>query len=769
MKGITNINNKSIGLLSAALTLGTPAIAQYSPTPAFDGKIGKTLADTQEAFPQRNPKAPAGAPNIVWIHIDDIGYGGSSAFGGLIETPNLERLAKQGLRFTNYHTCAFSAPTRAALLTGRNQHSVHFGFFAHNSYNTPGYDGYLPFEKATAAEIFRENGYNTFALGKYHLTHPSDATQAGPFNRWPTGRGFDHYFGFPPEAWGTDQWHPILYRDTHREPEDPQGRHVTTLLANEAIKYIADQKSAAPDKPFFLYFSTGAGHEPHQVPKEWIDKYKGKFDAGWDKYRETVLENQKKLGVVPASAQLPPRNPDIVTWDSLSDKEKKLYARFMEVYAGFISHTDYEVGRILDFLEHRGQLENTLIVALIGDNGAEGAGGTHGTFLPNPPNTAKEQIIDNYLKHIDQLGTEFSAANYPAGWAAAANTPFRWYKGYPTFEGGTHNALIISYPKKIADKGGIRNQYTYVSDILPTTIELAGVKAPTVVNGYPQEPLEGVSLAYAIAPENKNLPERHTVQYHESHGSYGIYKDGWKAAFRIVDPYGRRPEVKKQVQLYNVREDFNELNDVSDKYPEKLKELADAFDAEAWKYNVYPLKGDNGWGSYTKNRNIFNERNKVTLYSSAYLLPFSIPAFVHTGSYSIVADVELPTAKDDGVLLASGGYTGGFGLFVKANKLTFAYNAEGKTTEIVSGKAVGKGKHSLKAEILQTPADRTRHISLYIDGEKVAEQKFESGLAYHSTEAFDIGRDTGTAVTAAYKPPFTFAGTINSVTLEKIQ
>ncbi|MDR1859538.1 MAG: arylsulfatase [Bacteroidales bacterium] len=761
------MNNKhTLGLLSAALTLGTSAIAQYSPTPAFDGKIGKTLADTQEAFPQRNPQAPAGAPNIVWIHIDDIGYGASTAFGGLIETPTLERLAKQGVRFTNYHTTAFSAPTRAALLTGRNAHSVHFGFFAHNAYGTPGYDGYLPFEKATAAEIFRENGYNTFALGKYHLTHPSDATQAGPFNRWPTGRGFDHYFGFPPEAWGTDQWHPILYRDTHREPEDPQGRHVTTLLANEAIKYIADQKSASPDKPFFLYFSTGAGHSPHQVSKEWIDKYKGKFDAGWDKYRETVLENQKKLGVVPANAQLPPRNPDVPEWNSLSDKEKKLYLRFIELYAGFISQTDYEVGRILDFIEHIGQLDNTLVVAVIGDNGAEGAGRAAGSFLPNAPDATHEQIVDNYLKHIDQLGTEFSSALYPSGWAAAANTPFRYYKGYPHYEGGTHNALIISYPKKITDKGGIRNQYTYVSDILPTTIELAGVKVPSVVNGYPQEPLEGVSVAYAIAPENKNLPERHTIQYHETTSAYAIYKDGWKASFPPEkDRYGRTlPASDTKIQLYHVREDFNELHDVAEKYPDKLKELADAFDAEAWKYNVYPLKP--AWE--IQDKNIYNGRNKVVLYSGSYLSPFSVPAFINSSSYSIAADVDIPTPKDDGVLLASGGYIGGVSLYLKGNKLAFAYNAEGRTIEVVSNQPVGKGKQTLKAEIRQKTGDRKRSITLYINDRKVGGQNFELGPARHSTEAFDTGRDTGTAVTAAYKPPFTFAGTINTITLESL-
>jgi arylsulfatase len=745
----------------------TKVSAQYSPTPAFDGKIGKTVADTRESLPKTQPQAPDGAPNVVWIHIDDIGYGASSAFGGLIETPNIERLANQGLRYTNYHTCAFSAPTRAALLTGRNQHSVHFGFFAHNAYNTPGYDGYLPFEKATVAEILRENGYNTFALGKYHLTHPSDASQAGPFNRWPTGRGFDHYFGFPPEAWGTDQWNPILYRDTQREPEDPQGRHVTELLANEAIKYISDQKSAAPDKPFFLYFSTGAGHEPHQVSKEWINKYKGKFDQGWDKYREDVLKNQIKLGVVPANTKLAPRNPGVKAWNSLSADEKKVYTRFMEVYAGFISQTDYEVGRIINFIEQIGQLDNTLVVVLVGDNGSEGAGGDLGRFLPNAPSDTREQILDKYVKNLDLLGTEKSSANYPDGWAAATNTPFRYYKGYPNYEGGTHDPLILFYPKKIKDKGGIRHQYTYVNDILPTTLELVGAKTPAVINGYPQEPVEGVSLAYTIAPENKNLPERHTVQYHEMTGAYAIYKDGWKASFPAKNDRYRRvlPESDKKVQLYNVKEDFNELNDLAAKYPEKIKELADVFDAEARKYNVYPLKET--WE--ITNRNIYNGKNKVVLYSGAYLSPFSIPYFVSTNSYSILADVDIQNAKDQGVLLSLGGYLGGISLYVKNNKLSFAYNAEGKTVELTSSKTISSGKQKLKVEIRQEANSRNKSAILYINGEKVAEQKFESGLARHSTESLDVGKDVGTTVSSAYEAPFNFTGKINQIILETIQ
>jgi arylsulfatase len=579
------VNSKSMGLLSSALLLSGSAMAQYSPTPKFEGKIGKTLEDTKEAYPKNRPEAPAGAPNVVWILIDDIGYGASSAFGGLIETPNIERLANQGLRYINHHTCAFSAPTRAALLTGRNQHSVHFGFFSNNSYGTPGYDGYLPFEKATAAEIFRENGYNTYAVGKYHITSPSDVTAAGPFNRWPTGRGFEHYFGYTPSAASDDQWNPTLYRDTQREPKDPEGRHVTELFANEAIRYISEQKKADPEKPFFLYFASGAAHTPVQVGKEWIEKYRGKFDRGWDWYREEVLARQKKLGVVPANTQLAPQNPNVKPWENLSADEKKVYARHMETYAGFVSHTDHEIGRIIDHIEQLGQLDNTLIVVMIGDNGAPG-GSPNGRFLTAKQGETNQQLFARELENLDLLGSAESKPGYPSGWAAATNTPFRYYKSNPCWEGGTHDPLILFYPKKIKEKGGIRTQYSYVSDILPTSIELAGAKTPETVNGYKQEPVEGVSLAYSI--DSKNAPERHTLQYHEMTGSYAIYKDGWKASF--PNGVAQRDENPNGVRLYHVSEDFNEVNDLAAKYPDKVKELAKVFEAEAWKYNVYPLK-----------------------------------------------------------------------------------------------------------------------------------------------------------------------------------
>ena len=762
------INSKHLGLLSSALMLGGGAAAQYSPTPDFAGKIGKTLADTKESLPKTQPDAPDGAPNVVWILIDDIGYGAASAFGGLIETPTLDRLAGQGVRFTNFHTCAFSAPTRAALLTGRNQHSVHFGYFANSSYGTPGYDGYLPFEKATIAEILRENGYNTFAVGKYHATHSADASQAGPFNRWPTGRGFDHYFGYSPDSGADDQWHPTLYRDTQREPEDPQGRHVNELFANEAIRFLADQHTAAPEKPFFLYFSTGSGHAPHHVAKEWIDKYRGKFDRGWDWYREETLARQKRLGVVPANTPLPPRNPDVIPWDELTKDEQRLCARHIEAYAGFISQTDYEIGRIIRFIEDIGELDNTLIAVLIGDNGAEGSGKALGRFLSNAQDASREQIVARAVRQLDLLGGEYSYPNYPDGWAAATNTPFRYYKGYATYEGGTHDPLILFYPKKIKDQGGIRHQYSYVSDILPTTVELAGAKIPTRVNGYPQEPVEGVSLAYTLAPENKNLPERHSVQYHEMVGSYAIYKDGWKASFpSSVDRYSRLPESEKKGHLYHVAEDFNELNDLAGKYPDKVRELLDVFDGEAWKYNVYPLK--DRWE--TTRRSIHDSDRSLTLHLAGRQYAEANGFRFSTGSYAVTAYAEIPaTGVAEGVLFSSGnGTTGGVSLYVKNRKLVFAYRAEGRLIEVASAAALPAGKVVAKAEVIYgSDNGRDKTVTLYVNGEKAATKPL-GRIAGAGGNLVQAGRNFGTPVSTAYRSPYIFTGSLERVTIDLIR
>ncbi|HEY1166576.1 MAG TPA: arylsulfatase [Chitinophaga sp.] len=587
-------------LYSLALAaIAGQAAAQSSPPPGFQGVIGKTYSESKEYWTPL-PKAPVGAPNVVWILLDDVGFGAASAFGGLIPTPTFDSLANNGLRYTNFHTNAICAPTRASLLTGRNQHTAHMGGFAHTflSAGFPGWDGRIPSEKGTIAEILRDNGYNTFALGKWGVTPDADSTDAGPFDRWPSGKGFDHFFGFLGSQ--TDQYLPALVEDNaHVQPD---GRHLNEQITDKAISYIARQKKAAPDKPFFLYYAPGATHAPHQLPAAWRDIYKGKFDEGWDVYREKAIASQKKLGVIPANAQLPARNPNIKAWASLPADEKRLYARFMEVYAAYLTYTDHEVGRIINYLKEINQLENTLVFVIVGDNGASKEGTYEGVVnrVRFGPAITEEQALKNALADYDKIGTpEGLQTNYPLGWAEAANTPFKYYKQDANAEGGTHNPLIAFYPKGIKDKGGIRSQYGHVIDLLPTTLDIVGIQQPEAIRGIRQDSVQGISLAYSLT--DATAASRHHVQYYYIFGSRAIYKDGWKAGVAhhpdyidINNPATGAAPVKKGYdneiwELYNLNEDFNERNNLAAKHPEKLKELQGLFESEAKKNNVYPL------------------------------------------------------------------------------------------------------------------------------------------------------------------------------------
>jgi len=571
---------------------------QATSQPSYQGVVGKTLADSKEWWPDP-VKAPAGAPNIIWILLDDVGYGAAGAFGGVIRTPTLDSLANNGLRYTNFHTAAICAPTRSALLTGRNSHFVHEGGFSHISLSAgfPGYDGRIPSNDGTIAEILRENGYNTFTVGKYGLTPDEEATDVGPFDHWPSGKGFDHNFGFLGSA--TDQYKPDLVEDNAHVT--PDGRHLNEQITDKAISYITRQEKVAPGKPFFLYYAPGATHAPHQVDKYWSDQYKGKFDEGWDVFRERVLVNQKKLGVVPAYAQLPPRNPRIQAWNSLTADQKKLFARFMEVYAGYLTYTDFQIGRLINHLKENNLLENTLVFVIIGDNGASKEGTFEGTIEPRK-NPARKKTEADYLKtnleDIDSIGTAAAATNYPLGWAQAANTPFREWKQDADAEGGTHNPLIAFYPKGIKDKGGIRNQYGYVIDLLPTTIELAGLKIPKTIKGIAQDSIQGTSLAYSFA--DARAASRHLVQHYYIFGSRSIYYNGWKAEaahhpdnvdfdFKPGETVADKSFDDDVWELYNLNDDFNERIDLAKKYPEKLAELKKVFDEQATKNHLYPL------------------------------------------------------------------------------------------------------------------------------------------------------------------------------------
>ena len=746
--------------LAALAWLGTSLIAQaqYTPTQAYKGKIGKTVKETQEAWPEKKT-APKGAPNVVWILLDDIGYGAISAFGGLINTPTLENLANNGLRYTNFHTTAICAPTRAAFLTGRNSHSAHMGLFPETAIGTPGYDAQIPFEKATVAEILKENGYNTFALGKWHITPLADLTPAGPFNRWPTGRGFEQFYGFPSRG-SIDQWHPELWEGIHREKDEQDGEHFNKKIADRAISYVSGQKSGNPDKPFFLYIATGAGHAPHQVAPEWSAKYKGKFDEGWDAYREKVLANQIKLGVVPKNTALPPRNPGVKEWASLSADEKKLYARFMETYAGFLEYTDYEIGRVIDHLKESGQLDNTLIFVSVGDNGASKEGTFVGTVNNYGAGITEEERLKKNIENIDLIGTEFSKVNYPLGWSAATNVPFRHWKQDANSEGGTHNPLIVFYPKGIKEKGGIRNQYSHVIDILPTTLELVGAKVPESVNGYKQDAIEGTSLAYSL--NDAAAKDRHLVQYYEIRGSRSIYKDGWKAGSLHVK--GQEFSQDKW-ELYNLKSEFNEITDLATQNPDKLKELKALFDSEATKYNVFPLKdGTEPFVLPTAYKDI----DRVVLYPGQSTIVDVGGPFAVKRSFSLIAEVELDGVQTEGVLLSRGGFEGGLSFFVQNHKLNLVYAVGDGTKYVISSEkaTLPAGKVQLRADVAYQQ-NGTGLVSLFANNIKIGESKLDKTTgAVYLHEGVNVGFDDLTPVADSYKVPYAFTGKIHKVVID---
>lgn len=748
-------------LLAATIVAGglnvQLAHAQYTPQKPWQGKIGKTIAETQTSFTEHQIFAPKDAPNVIYILIDDIGYGASSAFGGLIPTPNIDSLANNGLRYTNFHTTGVCSPTRTALLTGRNHHSAHVGSNAGAA--TPGYDRVIPFEKGFVSETLREQGYNTFAVGKWHLTPKRDQTQAGPFNRWPVGRGFEKYFGFLGGA--TDQYRPILWEGTNKVEkayDDP--KLLSELMTDRAISYIANQKSAAPEKPFFLYYGPAATHSPHQVDKAWSDKFKGKFDKGWDWYREEVLARQKKLGVVPSYVKLAPGNADVKKWESLSADEKRLYISHIEVYAGYLAHLDHEIGRLVQYLKGIDQLDNTLIFLSIGDNGSARAGGVNGrsSFGAGAQGSQADDFRKD-LNNIDLIGTEKSNVLYPIGWAQATNTPFRYFKAEANGEGGTHNPLIVFWPKQIKDKGGIRGQYTHVIDILPTTLELAGLKTVPAINGIRQDALEGRSFAGSVA--KPNAPDQHHVQYYEIGGARSIYKDGWKAG--AFHKRGGAFE-SDSWELFKIDEDFNESNDLAQKNPGKLAELKALFDSEATQYNVFPLR--NGAGNENeKEPDYFDGKKHIVLYNGLSHLT-EAPVF-NDRSFTISADVELADAKQEGVIFAVGGQFGGLSLFVQDRKLHVAHNTGSGIETLHSGSEnLPTGKSTVKLVFQADKAAKNGTASIYINDKKAGEKRFSDATFKDAWDGLSVGRDDNTPVSDTYKAPYPFAGGLKSVVID---
>jgi arylsulfatase A-like enzyme len=750
---------------------------QQSPE-GFKGKIGKTLAESTEQWPEKK-HAPENAPNVLLFLIDDAGYGTASAFGGLMETPTLDSLANNGLRYTNFHSTGVCSPTRAALLTGRNHHSVHMGYLNYFSLGFPGYDAIMPGDKATIAEILHENNYNTYAVGKYHLAPLDEITATGPFDHWPTGRGFDHFFGW--QLGHTDQYHPNLYEDNQVINIEPNTKHVTTLLADKAIKYIANQRSISPAKPFFLYFATGAIHAPHQVDKKWRDLYKGKFDKGWDWYREEVFARQKKLGVIPPDAVLPDRDPTVSAWNSLSPDAKKVYARYMEVYAAFMTHADYEFGRIVNYLKEIGQLDNTIIITSIGDNGSSHSP-KHGSYNGYIQSLPPDQQVAAALKNLDDFGTEHSDMDAPSGWTQATNTPFRLWKADANSEGGTHQPLIIFYPKGIKERG-IRNQYGHVIDITPTILELVHATAPDVIKGYKQQPIEGTSLVYSI--HDASAAPKHTIQYYELRGKRAIYKEGWKAeVFHVTGT----PFNKDVWELYDLNTDFNERINLAEKNPGKLKELEEQFDTEAKKYNVYPLIDASEVGSSAgRARSVYRKTDKIILYPGVdQLLTYSGPQF-QAQSFSITAEVNITSKNTEGVLFATGDGFDGLSLYIKDGKFEVAHNTGSVVKYLQSGKPVsafittaGNNKLNLKFELNYTgPAKGAKGADvtdtpggteiIYINDAKVGERNIlasEAKYIANYKDGIDVGQDLNSPVTDRYKVPFKFTGDLKKVVIE---
>jgi arylsulfatase len=746
------------------------------PDAPFDGIIGRTYKDST---PSKIPviKAPAGAPNVLVILIDDCGFGQWSTFGGQVPTPNLEKLAKNGLRYARFHTTALCSPTRAALLTGRNHHSAATGCITELGSSFPGYTGQIPKSCAMVSEIVRQNGYSTAFFGKNHNIADWETSISGPFDRWPNMQGFDHFYGFV--GGEANQWQPALYDGaTPVEMEVPKGREenytLNEHLADKAIDYVRRQKSVTPDRPFFVYYAPGATHAPHHVPKDWMAKFKGKFDQGWDEYRQETFQRQLQLGLVPKDTKLTPRPKEIPAWDSLTGDQKKVAARLMEAFAGYTAQTDHEVGRLIQSIEDMGQLDNTLIFWEIGDNGASMEGTLNGVFNEMSSLNGVPEDTAFALKHLDEIGGPSAYNHYPVGWAWAMNTPFQWGKQIASHLGGTRNPLVVSWPKRIKNVGGVRTQFHHCIDIVPTILEAAGIPEPTSVNGVTQKPVEGVSMVYSFA-DAKAKGNRKT-QYFEMFGNRAVYDNGWIATCR----HGRLPWEnigsadfdKDEWQLYNLDDDFSEASDLAAKNPQKLKELQDLFWIEATKYNVLPL--DDRFierADPAMRPSLIEGRTKFTYFPGVRRVPESSSPNVKNKSHTITADVEIPTDGADGVLVAAGGNVGGYALFVKDGKPSYEYNYfTVERFKIASKDKLMPGKHSLRFEFKYdgNGVGKGGTGTLLVDGKEVARGRIEKTILgrFSADETFDTGEDTGSPVSDEYKAPFRFAGTIKKIEID---
>ena len=747
------------------------------PPPPFGGKIAEKAKDSRPWFPPA-PTAPAGAPNIVIVLLDDVGFGASSTFGGPVNTPTFEALAKRGLRYNQFHTTALCSPTRAALITGRNHHSVHSGAIGEMATGFPGYDSLMGPDTATIAEILRQHGWNTAWFGKNHNVSDWESSQSGPFDRWPTSLGFEKFYGFL--GGEMNQWRPFVFDGTN--PIEPYiGKPDYNLdydLADQAIKYIRNHESVTPDKPFFVYYAPGATHTPHHPRPEWIAKYKGKFDIGWDAIREQTIARQKQLGVVPQDAVLTARPPGVKPWDSLTADEKKLFARMMEVYAGYLEQTDYNAGRVIQAIDDLGLTNNTLVFYICGDNGASAEGGLDGSVNADAEIDRAPFTVQEMMPYIDDLGSVKTYPHYPVGWAIAMDTPFQWAKQVASHYGGTRNAMVISWPGHITDVGGLRSQWHHVIDITPTILDAVHVPQPTMVNGTKQRPMEGVSMVYTFS--GKEAPSTHKVQYFEIVGYRAIYSDGWIACTTPpLPPWELNPAAPPDVitgykwELYHVDQDFSEGHNLAEQMPGKLAALQRLFYAEAAKYHVLPLDNNKVTRADPTNRpSLTGKRTSFAYYQGERRIPEPAAPDTKNRSWRLTADIDIPQGGADGVIATIGGLSNGWALYLLKGRPVFHYTLGFLDHYSIEGQqALTPGHHTVVFDFQYDGGGIGKGATgvLSVDGAQAATGRIEHtvGIRYTlNVESFDIGEDTGTAVDTSYSVPFPFGGTIRKVTID---
>jgi arylsulfatase len=728
-------------------------------------------------YPPLKPlRPPEGAPNVAIILIDDMGFGASSAFGGPIHMPAMERVANEGLKYTRFHTCALCSPTRQAMLTGRNHHSVEMGAITEQASSVPGYTSVRPNSAATIAEVLRLNGYSTGAFGKMHQTPVWEVSPSGPFDHWPTGEGFEKFYGFVGAE--TNQWAPTLVEGTTPiEPPDDPEYHFTADLVDHTIAWVQSQHALTPDKPFFVYLSFGATHAPHHAPPEWIEKYKGKFDQGWDKLREETLARQKELRVVAPDTELTSRSEGIPAWDELSDEQKQLAVRLMETYAGFAEHTDYHAGRFVTALEEMGVLNNTLVFYIAGDNGASAEGGLGGTFNEMVSLNGLARPIEETLAHMDDIGTVMAYNHYPVGWAHAMDCPYQWTKQVASHWGGTRNGMAVLWPKGIEAKGEVRNQFTHAIDLVPTILQCAGLPAPDFVNGIMQQPIEGISFAYSF--DDAAAPEQHTTQYFEMYGNRGIYHNGWSAVTQHVVPF--KPDTgdldwnADQWELYDGSKDWSQAHDLGAELPDKLAELQQLFLVEAAKYKVFPMEDRRTWRinpELAGRPDLMGSRTSLTVYPGMTHLMENAVINVKNKSHTVTAEVEVPEDGVEGVIIAQGGRFGGWSLYVKDGKPGYCHNWVGTERYTVAAEEpLPAGPVTIRYEFAFDGGEPGAGGmgTLFVNEEVVAQGRIEKtvGYTFSLDEGMDVGMDLATPVTEEY--PATgnaFTGAIKSVTIE---